>query len=309
MALYPFQKTIKRKVECTGVGLHSGNKVKIIFYPAPVDHGIKFKVILEGVEEVIEPSPYLVCDTLYATCLSGKEIKLKTVEHLLACLRGLGIDNIMVEVVGDEIPILDGSSASFVYLFKEAGIIDQPKYRKFFILKRPFFFKDKTKDRWIKAYPFKGFKIRYTVEYKHPFIGRQQLFYDHTEDNFIDEIAKARTFGFLSEIEKLKENELIKGGSLDNALVFDNNGVINKDGFRYKDEPVRHKILDFIGDLNLLQYPLLGFFDVYCSGHKLNNLFLRELYCKKERYLLTIDFSHKEYQNNIEWSQRPIYNI
>ena len=299
-----YQRTIEKQVKCKGIGLHSGEEVEVVLHPAPVDYGIRFKIVLEGKETTIGLSPFLVFNTEYATCIGYNGVKLCTVEHILAVIRGLLIDNLLIEVHGSEIPIMDGSGICFVNLLREAKIIKQPAYKRFYKIKRSFCYRDG--ERWIKAYPYKGLKIKYTISYPHPCIKTQKFLYKHGEENFIKEISKARTFGFLSEVEKLKQKNLIKGGSLDNALVFDDKGVVNKEGLRFKDEPVRHKILDFIGDINLLEYPILGFFDVFCSGHRLNNLFLKKLYENKEELLTCIDFNEKRYKILTERFKHPI---
>ncbi len=302
------QRTIREKVECIGVGLHTGEKVRVVFYPKEADYGIRFKVVSKDRTLYIDPSPFSVVDTSYATCIGSEGVKLCTVEHVLGVIRGLSIDNLLIEVHGSEMPIMDGSGICFVKLFKKVGIVELPKYKRFFAIKRPFLYKE-GKNRWIKVYPYRGFKVKYTIMYDHPLIKTQEFVYEGEEEDFIREIAGARTFGFLKEVDILKQKGLIKGGSLENAVVFDQNSVLNKDGFRFKDEPVRHKILDFIGDISLIKYPLIGYFEVFCSGHSLNNLFLRVLYEKKEELLSYIDLNQKRYKILFERFKQPLLNV
>ncbi len=304
---YLLQRTIKEKVECIGFGLHTGERVKVVFHPKEADYGIKFKIVLKDKIFYIDPSPFSVVDTSYATCVGFNGVKLCTVEHVLGVIRGLSIDNLLIEIHGSEMPIMDGSGICFVKLFKDVGIVELSRYKKFFVIKKPFSYRE-DKNKWIKVYPYRGFKVKYTVMYNHPLIGTQEFVYEGGEEDFIREIASARTFGFLEEVNILKQKGLIKGGTLDNALVFDQNTVLNKDGTRFKDEPVRHKILDFIGDISLIKYPLMGYFEVFCSGHNLNNLFLRALYEKKEELLSYIDLNQKRYKILFEKFEQPLLN-
>jgi UDP-3-O-[3-hydroxymyristoyl] N-acetylglucosamine deacetylase len=269
------QQTIEKSVHCSGVGLHSGGRVALSFHPAPVDSGITFSVQTGNGSRFLRPDPALVVDTRLCTTLGNGEWSLGTVEHLLAAIRGLGIDNILVEVHGREIPIMDGSSASFVYLLRQAGVRVQEAGKKVMALTREFSVQDNN--RWIKGRPARGLSVTCTIDFPHPMIGRQMLSLDCTPQEFIRTVSRARTFGFLHEVESLQAHNLALGGSLDNAVVLDDYGVVNPEGFRFPDEPVRHKLLDFLGDLGLMPYPVWGRFEVHCSGHSLNNAFAKAL--------------------------------
>ena len=270
------QTTIKQRAYCEGVGLHSGKTVSLTLRPAVENTGIVFHVSTEKGTRVITASPEAVIATSLATTLGCDGATVSTVEHLLAALRGLEIDNVHIDVSGGEIPILDGSAAAFVDLLNEAGIMTQFKKRKVLRFAEPVTFTQGEKS--IKAEPYKGFRVEYTIDFRHPAIGRQHRTLELTPASFA-QVAKARTFGFLKDVEALQAHGLALGGSLDNAVVLDENGVINPDGLRYVDEFVRHKILDFVGDMAMLPLPLQGRFTVTCSGHALNNEFLR--HCMK----------------------------
>ena len=268
------QTTIGQRISCEGVGLHSGKEVKLVLRTAAEDTGIVFHVSgLDGTC-AIAPHPAAVTATSLATTLSKDGAAVSTVEHLLAALRGLGIDNAHVDVQGGEIPIMDGSAAVFARLLLDAGVRTQSKPRKVLRLKKSISF---VKDgKQITAEPYHGFYVDYSIDFPHPAIGRQRLALDVTPRSF-SQVAKARTFGFLRDVEMLWENGLALGGSLDNAVVLDERGVLNQDGLRHSDEFVRHKLLDFIGDMAMLPLPLQGRFTVSCSGHTLNNAFLRHI--------------------------------
>lgn len=277
------QTTIKRSIECSGIGLHSGRKVRLKLLPAPEDTGIIFSLLTGRGARFITPRPDAVVATGLSTTLVHGEDSVSTVEHLLAAVRGLGIDNIHIEIEGGEAPIMDGSAASFVFLLRSAGIVRQTRPRKYLALKRPF---ELQRDgKWVKGRPGKGFFVDFTIDFNHPLIGTQHMSFDLSPDEFIRHVAKARTFGFLRDVEALQRNGLARGGSLDNAVVLDDYAVVNPEGLRFDDEFVRHKILDFIGDMALLEFPLLGRFEVHCSGHALNNAFLRILDANRDIYL------------------------
>jgi UDP-3-O-[3-hydroxymyristoyl] N-acetylglucosamine deacetylase len=277
------QKTIKRPIYCSGIGLHKGRKVRLGLRPAAEDTGLVFA--LHGQDGVYfhKPSPFAVVETTMATTLGFGPLRLATVEHLLAAIRGLEIDNLYIEVEGDEVPIMDGSSASFIFLLRAAGFRRQNKPRKVLTLKKPITFQQNGK--WIKARPSECLTVDYTIHFDHPLVGTQKLFVDCSLENFARQVSKARTFGFMREVEYLHRNGLALGGSLDNAVVLDEYGVINPDGLRFPDEFVRHKVLDFIGDLMVLGLPMTGDFEVYCSGHALNSAFVRYLMDNREEYL------------------------
>lgn len=286
------QTTITKRIQCTGVGLHSGKKVKLTLRPAAEDTGIVFHVHTPQGKRDITPAPDAVIATGLATTLGRDGVAVSTVEHLLAALRGLCIDNIHIDVEGGEIPIMDGSAAPFVLLLSEAGIHTQSKPRTVLRIKKTASFEHNGKS--IKAEPYDGFYVDYTIDFPHPSIGRQHMTLDVTPKTFA-KVAKARTFGFLRDVEMLKERGLALGGSLDNAVVLDERGVLNKEGLRHSDEFVRHKLLDFIGDMAMLPLPLQGRFTVSCSGHALNNEFLRHIAGAGSLYLETVKLG-EEYQ-------------
>ncbi|MBU1003074.1 MAG: UDP-3-O-acyl-N-acetylglucosamine deacetylase [Proteobacteria bacterium] len=269
------QTTISKTVRCSGVGLHSGRKVGLSLLPADADSGIVFSLKAHDGEKFITPSPENVVGTGLATTLGNGDGSVSTVEHLLAAIRGLGIDNILIKADGSEIPIMDGSAASFVYLLRSAGLSKLNKLRRFLAVTKPF--EHSNGEKSIKAKPFDGFRVDYLIDFDHPYIGSQTMSFELSPESFVRRIAKARTFGFLKEVELLHKNGLALGGSLDNAVVLDEYGVINDEGLRYKDEFVRHKVLDFIGDMAVAPLPIHGQFEVCCSGHAFNNEFLRML--------------------------------
>ena len=269
------QKTIERTVHCSGIGLHSGQKVHMELHPAPVDQGIVFVVKTAQGKKVIHPGPEDIYDTSFATTIVQNGCELKTVEHLLAAIRGMELDNLIIEVDGNEVPIMDGSAASYVILINQAGISEQSRAKKYLSLKSEFFLQENGK--WIKAYPANSFSVNFSIDFPHPLLGDQKYYFDLSKQNFTASLSKARTFGFLSDVEKLQNHGLIQGGSLENAVVLDESGVVNPEGLRFEDEPIRHKVLDFLGDMGLMQHQILGHFDVHCSGHALNATFLRIL--------------------------------
>lgn len=277
------QTTIRNTVRCTGIGLHGGKQVELVLRPAPEDTGILFALRSGSGTSFLSPKPRLVVETGLATTLGNGHDHIATVEHLLAAVRGLGIDNIRIEVQGRELPIMDGSAASFVYLLNQAGLRRQAKPRKVLAITKPIVFERDGK--YIKATPHDGFCVDYTIQFAHPLIGRQNLELEVTPDVFAGELAKARTFGFLREVEYLHANGLALGGTLDNAVVLDDYGVLNTDGLRYPDEFVRHKLLDFVGDMAVMGLPIQGRFEVFASGHALNNAFLRYLEANAAEYL------------------------
>jgi len=277
------QTTIHKSVRCTGIGLHSGKQVELVLRPAAEDTGILFALRNGTGSTFLTPAPSLVVETSLATVLGDGRETVATVEHLLAAISGMGIDNIQVEVIGKELPIMDGSAASFVYLLKQAGVRKLNKARKVMAIKKAVDFEQDGK--YIKARPHDGLRIDYTIEFAHPLIGRQQMQLEITPENFAKEVAKARTFGFLKEVDYLHANGLALGGSLDNAVVLDEYNILNAEGLRFQDEFVRHKLLDFVGDIAIFGTPLQGHFEVFASGHALNNEFLRHLDENRELYL------------------------
>jgi UDP-3-O-[3-hydroxymyristoyl] N-acetylglucosamine deacetylase len=281
------QRTPKKMIKATGVGLHSGEKVVVTLKPAPINTGIVFRRI-DVSPEVEIPAIYdHVSDTLLCTTLQKNGIKVATVEHLLSALAGMGIDNAYVDINANEIPIMDGSAAPFVFLIQSAGIQEQAAPKKFIKILKPI--RVESKGRWAQFVPFDGYRISFTIDFQHPvFIDRPQTaVYDWSMSSYIKDVCRARTFGFLAEYEKLREMDLAKGGSLDNAVVVDDYRILNEDGLRFEDEFVKHKILDAVGDLYLLGCNLIGAYEGYKSGHALNNLLLRELMAHQDAWEYT----------------------
>jgi UDP-3-O-[3-hydroxymyristoyl] N-acetylglucosamine deacetylase len=271
------QRTLKNIIRATGVGLHTGEKIYLTLRPAAPDTGIVFRrTDLANVLE-IKANPQNVGDTQLSTSLVKDGERISTVEHLLSAFAGLGIDNAYVDVSAPEVPIMDGSAGPFVFLIQSAGIEEQNASKKFIRIKRSISVEEG--DKWACFDPFNGFKVGFTIEFEHPlFRDRcQQAMVDFSTTSFVKEVARARTFGFMRDIEHLRERRLALGGTLDNAVVVSDYRVLNEDGLRYEDEFVRHKILDAIGDLYLLGHSLIGSFTGYKSGHGLNNHLLRTL--------------------------------
>lgn len=282
-----FQTTIRKTVHCTGIGLHSGKEVELTLRPASENTGVLFSIRNGSGSSFLTPNPKLVVETGLATTLGNGRDRVATVEHLLAAIRGMHIDNIQVEVRGGEVPIMDGSAASFVYLLNQAGVRTLAKPRRVLAVKSPLRFEQDG--RFIQAKPFDGLKIDYTIAFDHPLIGSQRMAFELTSQAFASELAKARTFGFLKDVDLLHQNGLALGGSLDNAVVLDEYTVLNAEGLRFEDEFVRHKVLDFIGDIAILNMPLYGSFEVFASGHAMNNAFLRYLDEHRDDYLQEIE--------------------
>lgn len=276
------QTTVKKPIQCSGIGLHSGKMVTLTLRPAEENSGINFYIATPKGSQRISPRPDQVIATGLATTIGNADGSVSTVEHLLAAIRGLGIDNLRIDVHGGELPIMDGSAAPFVMLFKDAGLREQSAPRKVLRIKKPLSFQNGNKV--ISVEPYDGFRVEYTIDFAHPLIGVQTMTLEVTPESF-SEISKARTFGFLHDVEALYARGLALGGSLDNSVVLDEHGVVNQEGLRYPDEFVRHKILDFIGDMAMIDLPLQGKFKVSCSGHALNNQFLRALNENREIYL------------------------
>jgi len=267
------QRTLRRSVSCSGIGLHSGKKVRLRLKPAPVNHGIRFKRLdLDGLE--VSATTERVAGMNYATGLAQDAASVGTVEHLLAALVGLGIDNVSIELNQAEVPIMDGSAASFVYLVHEAGIQSQTTPRRFLKVTRPISLS--RGDKRIAVYPSDHFKVTYSISFDHPLLRHQSRTQRVTEDSFIEDIAPARTFGFLNEVEQLRQKGLALGGSLDNAIVLGETGVLNN-VLRFEDEFVRHKILDVIGDLALIGHPIIGHVVAHRGGHALHASFAQKI--------------------------------
>ena len=277
--MHSHQQTLARPVQCTGIGLHSGKRVNLTIKPAPVNHGIKFVRTDLAHRPVISAHFRNVVDTSLATTLGTDGVIVSTVEHLMAALVGLCIDNALVEMDGYEAPIMDGSAGPFTSMLKEAGIRTQPGKRYTFVVKKPIEMSDG--DRKVGLYPSDTLKITCTIEFDHPLVMRQSYTISLTDGLFEKEISRARTFGFLHEVNYLKQNGFARGGSLENAVVIDRDRILNREGLRYENEFVRHKVLDCIGDLSLLGMPLIGHIVAYKSGHSLNHALLKRFIDQK----------------------------
>ena len=271
------QRTLKNVIRATGVGIHTGQKVLMTLRPAPPNRGIVFRrVDLDPVVE-IPAEPHRVGETALSTTLVENGVRVATIEHLLSAMAGLGIDNAYVDLSAPEVPIMDGSAGPFVFLIQSAGIAEQDAPKRYIRIRRPVVVEDG--DKWVRFEPHEGFRVRFTIHFDHPvFLSRNcHSDLEFSTTSFLKEIARARTFGFMRDIEMLRERNLVLGGSLDNAVVVDDFRVLNDDGLRYEDEFVKHKVLDAIGDLYLLGRGIIGSFSGYKSGHELNNRLLRTM--------------------------------
>ena len=278
------QRTLRNSIKATGVGLHTGEKVLLTLSPAPVDTGIVFRrTDLNPVAEIPARAD-LVGETTLSTCLIHNDARVSTIEHLLSAMAGLGVDNAYVDVTAPEIPIMDGSAAPFVFLLQSAGLVEQHAPKKFIRVKREVTVTDG--DKSAKFLPLEGFKISFGIDFDHPVFKHRAATteIDFSTTSFVREISRARTFGFVEEIEYLRSKGLARGGSMDNAIVIDDYKVLNNDGLRYEDEFVKHKVLDVIGDLYLLGYSLIGEYQAFKSGHALNNQALRTLISQKDAW-------------------------
>ncbi len=283
-----YQRTIGRVVSCEGIGLHSGEFSRIRFVPAPVDTGIIFISHHDDGRKVsIRAEASHVVSTNFSTTLGKDGVIIKTVEHLMAAMAGLKIDNLYVEVEGLEVPILDGSAWPFVKLFQAARIIKQGKFQPYLKIERPIVISDG--ERAIQITPSDHFAITYAMSFDHPLFPEQRYTYCDDEVKFIQEVSKARTYGFLKDVERLRAAGLIKGGSLQNAVVIGEHGVMNEERFRYPDELVRHKILDLMGDLALLGKPLMGELNVHLAGHSLHTQMVSAILDNKDAWVLIED--------------------
>lgn len=278
------QRTLKNVIRATGVGIHSGEKVFMTLRPAAVNTGIVFRrVDLDPVVEVPARAD-LVGDTSMNTTLEENGVRVSTVEHLMSALAGMGIDNAYVDVSNVEVPIMDGSAGPFVFLVQSAGIEEQSAPKKFIRVLKPI--EVRHEDKWARLEPHDGFRVSFKIDFNHPIFNSQRSFasVDFSTTSFLKEIARARTFGFMRDIEMLRGRNLILGGSMDNAVVLDDYRILNEDGLRYDDEFVKHKVLDAIGDLYLLGRPLIGAFSGFKSGHELNNALALELLAHPEAW-------------------------
>ena len=272
------QRTLKNSIRATGVGLHTGEKVFLTLRPAPPNTGIRFcRIDLDPIVE-IAAHPENVGDTVLSTCLVKDGVRVSTVEHLLSAMAGLGIDNAYVDLSAQEVPIMDGSAGPFVFLIRSAGTQEQDAPKRFVRITRPLHIEDPD-GKCVSFEPYDGFKVSYTLDFDHPVFksDSRTAEVDFSSTSFVKEVSRARTFGFMRDIEQLRQNNLALGGSLDNAIVVDDYRVLNEDGLRYQDEFAKHKVLDAIGDLYQLNRSLIGAFHGYKSGHEMNNRLLRTL--------------------------------
>lgn len=271
------QRTLKNVIRASGVGLHTGEKIHLTLRPSTADSGIVFvRTDIENAPE-IKACIENVGDTQLSTTLEKNGVRVSTVEHLLSAIAGLGIDNLIIELSGPEVPIMDGSAGPFVFLLQSAGIEGQNAAKKFIRIKKAIRVTDE--DRWVEFQPYDGFKVAFTIDFDHPVFqaGPQFAEIDFSSTTFVKEVSRSRTFGFLRDFEFLRAQNLALGGNLDNAIAVDDQKILNEDGLRYEDEFVKHKILDAIGDLYLLGHSLIGSFKGYKSGHELNNILLSSL--------------------------------
>lgn len=283
------QRTLHREVSFEGIGLHTGKHCSVCMKPAPRDTGVLF--MRKDKDAVIKASLHSVTDTSFATTIGYNGAKIRTVEHILAALAGLGIDNVFIEVNGPEIPILDGSSIGLTELILSNGIAKQSRKRPFIRITHPVALSDGHAE--IAVLPFDGRRITYRIQFHHHLLGEQQLSIDLSEETFVMEIAPARTFGFLKDVEYLKANGFAQGGSFDNAIILGDKGILNSTTLRFKDEFVRHKILDLIGDLSLLGFPIHGHIIANKSGHTTNLKFLKKLLSCPDHWELESEVSQQ----------------
>ena len=271
------QRTLKNMIRATGVGLHTGEKVYLSLRPAAPGTGIVFRRIDLASPVEIRADPYAVGDTRLSSCLEKDGVRVSTIEHLMSAFAGLGVDNAYVDLTAPEVPIMDGSAGPFVFLLQSAGIEEQNARKEFIRIRETVEVKDGEK--WVRFEPHNGFKLDLSIDYDHPVFdrSRQAVSVDFSSTSYVKEVSRARTFGFMQDVESMRAQGLALGGSLDNAIVMDDYRVLNGDGLRYENEFVKHKVLDAIGDLYLLGRPLIGAFSGYKSGHALNNQLLRRL--------------------------------
>ncbi len=301
------QRSIKTVIHATGVGLHSGQKVYMTLRPAPVNTGVVFIRSDLPQPAIIQAEAARVGDTRLSTCLESDGVRVATVEHLMSAIAGLGIDNLFVDLTSPEVPIMDGSAGPFVFLLQSAGIEEQNAAKRYIRITKPV--KVQDGDKWAQLEPFNGFKLTYTIAFDHPVFdaANSSVTVNFAGTSYAREVSRARTFGFMQEVETLRSMGLAQGGSLDNAIVMDEYRVLNEDGLRYQDEFVRHKILDAIGDLYLLGHPLIGAFHGYKAGHALHNQLLRELLEEKSAWeFVTFDSVETMPQGFFGLSPQPI---
>jgi UDP-3-O-[3-hydroxymyristoyl] N-acetylglucosamine deacetylase len=299
------QRTLKNMIRATGVGLHTGTKVYMTLRPAPANAGIVFRRVDLTPPVVIKGEPYAVGDTRLSSCLEKQGARVATVEHLMSALAGLGIDNAYVDLSAAEVPIMDGSAGPFVFLLQSAGIAEQDAPKKFIRIVKPVEVRDG--DKWARFEPHNGYKLTMSIDFAHPVFdkSRQSVTVDFSETSYIKEVSRARTFGFMQDVETMRSQGLALGGSLDNAIVMDEYRVLNSDGLRYDDEFVKHKVLDAIGDLYLLGHPLIGAYTAHKTGHALNNRLLRRLVEDKPSWELVSFERPEDAPAFLTWQPQP----
>jgi UDP-3-O-[3-hydroxymyristoyl] N-acetylglucosamine deacetylase len=290
------QRTLKTLTKAVGVGLHSGQRVELTLRPAAPDTGIVFRRIDLAEPVDIPVNAEAVTDTRLASTISAGQAKVLTVEHLMSACAGLGIDNLYVDITAEEVPILDGSASSFVFLLQSAGVVEQSAPKRFVRVLKPVEVSEGEGEniKWARLMPYHGYKLSFEIDFRHPAVDStgQQVVFDMSDGVYARDIARARTFGFTKDVEMLRANGLALGGGLDNAIVMDDYKVLNTDGLRYDDEFVKHKILDAMGDLYILGKPLLAAYSAFRSGHAMNNRLLRELLSHPDAYEL-VTFENK----------------
>lgn len=276
------QSTLAQPATCSGVGLHSGNAVTMTLNPAPPNHGIKFMRLDLPAKPLIPALFSRVVDTSLATVVGYDNAIVSTIEHLMATFAGFGIDNILVELTNYEIPVMDGSAKCFAEMVTKAGIMSQEVPRQAFFLREPIEIKDG--ERFVGVYPDNTYRISCSIDFPHPLIGAQNMELEVVGNEFMEKVARARTFGFVRDLETMRVFGLAKGGSLENAVVVDNACVVNEEGLRYADEFVRHKLLDCVGDFSLLGMPILGHIKTHKSGHQFNHAFLEKFFASRNKW-------------------------
>ncbi|MFN7834882.1 MAG: UDP-3-O-acyl-N-acetylglucosamine deacetylase [Burkholderiaceae bacterium] len=288
------QRTLKSLVRASGIGLHSGKRVTLCMRPAAPGTGVVFRRVDLDPPVDIPVRPDAVGDTRLASTLEKDGVKVSTVEHLMSALCGLGIDNVYIDLDALEVPIMDGSASSFIFLLQQAGVEEQPALKKFIRVRQAVDIREGGGQqlKWARLEPFNGFRLSFEIDFRHPAIDQtgQRLDIDFAEVSYVREIARARTFGFMHDVEALRNIGLARGGNMDNAIVMDEYRILNPDGLRYDDEFVKHKMLDAIGDLYLVGYPIIGAYSAFRSGHGLNNQLLRALLADAANYeIVTFD--------------------
>ena len=299
------QRTLKNMIRATGVGLHTGAKVYMTLRPAAANTGIVFRRTDLNPPVEIKGEPYAVGDTRLSSCLERDGVRVSTVEHLMSALAGLGVDNAYVDLTAPEVPIMDGSAGPFVFLLQSAGIEEQNARKKFIRIQKPVEVRDG--DKWVRFEPHNGFKLTMSIDFAHPVFDKtpQSVTVDFSTTSYVKEVSRARTFGFMQDVETMRSQGLALGGSLDNAIVMDEYRVLNADGLRYEDEFVKHKVLDAIGDLYLLGHPLIGAFSGHKTGHALNNRLLRRLMEDKPSWELVSFERPEDAPVFLTWQPQP----